>query len=113
MKFQPGDYEAVHLQPAWGELVDFVFVAYLGFNEGRNEWEQFWGRRTAEYRFMVCCIPFFANDIDLGDEVETDADWVVQRVVRKSGHVTFRVWFGEQNAATREAVLGETRPRNV
>jgi len=43
----------------------------------------------------ICCIPFFAFNIALGDEVETDDDYVVQRVVTASGQYTFRVWFGD------------------
>ena len=43
----------------------------------------------------------------LGDEVEIDANFVLQRVVRSSGQVTFRVWFGGQNATTRQELVRE------
>jgi len=107
MKYQTGEYEAVHRTPIWRDRANFVFAAHLGVKDGKNEWEQLWGQKTATHRFMLCCIPFFVQDIALGDEVETDADFVVQRVVHRSGQITFRVWFGGQNKATREALVRE------
>jgi hypothetical protein len=97
-----GEYEAVHQLPIWRDRANFVFAAHLGTKDGKNEWEQLWGQKTAPQRFILCCIPFFAQGIALGDEVETNADFVLQRVVQHSGQITFRVWFGEQDSATRQ-----------
>lgn len=105
MKYQTEDYEAVHQSPVWRDRANFVFAAHLGVKDGKNEWEQLWGQKTASRRFVVCCIPFFIHDVSLGDEVETDADFVLQRVVRSSGQVTFRVWFGGRDAAKRQDLL--------
>ncbi len=107
MKYQAGDYEAVHQSPIWRDRANFVFAAHLGKKDGKNEWEQLWGQKTASQRFLVCCIPFFLQDIALGDEVETDADFVLQRVIQRSGQVTFRVWFGAQEATTRQELVRE------
>lgn len=93
--FQSGDYVAVHENPVWRDKSDFIIRAYLEENEGRNEWEQLWVKRLDDRRFSLCCIPFFAYDLALGDEVETDGNYVVQGVVRASGQFTFRIWFGE------------------
>lgn len=113
MKYQAGDYEAIHSSPAWRDRANFVFAAHLGTKDGKNEWEQLWGQKTAPQRFVLCCIPFFVQDIALGDEVETDADFVLQRVVRHSGQVTFRVWFGEQEPATRHGLVREMEAMKV
>jgi hypothetical protein len=51
--------------------------------------------------------PVFRADVALGDEVETDGDFVLQRVVRPSGQVTFRVWFGSQDATWRDGLVRE------
>ena len=107
MKYQIGEYEAVHQEPVWRDRANFVFAARLGTKDGKNEWEQLWGTKTATHRFILCCIPFFAHDISLGDEVETDADFVLQRVVHHAGQATFRVWFGAQDKAAREALVRE------
>ena len=107
MKYQAGEYEAVHQSPVWRDRANFVFAAHLGMKDGKNEWEQLWGQKTAPQRFVVCCIPFFVQDIALGDEIETDADFVLQRVIRYSGQVTFRVWFGAQDATTRLELVQE------
>jgi hypothetical protein len=63
----------------------------------QTRWEQLWARTVGPNTFELCCIPFFAYDLALGDVVETapEADKldVVQRVVKPSGHYTFHVWF--------------------
>ena len=86
---------------------NFVFAAHIGTKDGKSEWEQLWGQKVAAQRFVLCCIPFFVQDVALGDEVETDGDFVLQRVVRQSGQVTFRVWFGDQDATTRQNLVHE------
>jgi hypothetical protein len=104
--YQLGDYEAVHQNPIWRDKADFIIAAYLGKKDGRNEWEQLWALRVGERRFFICCIPFFASDLALGDEVETDADHTVLRVVVPSGQETFRVWFGDSTCpGIREEVV--------
>lgn len=105
--FQPGDYVAVHENPVWRDKANFIIRAYLEENEGRNEWEQLWGQEVAPQRCVVCCTPFFVYDVALGDEVEIDANFVLQRVVRSSGQVTFRVWFGGQDTTTRQELVRE------
>ena len=37
--------------------------------DGKNEWEQLWGKEVGPQRCIVCCIPFFVYDVALGDEV--------------------------------------------
>ena len=58
--------------------------------------EQLWARQVGDDLFQVCCIPFFARDLSLGDVVRTTAqggrDFMVSEVVEPSGHWTFRVW---------------------
>jgi len=93
--FQSGDYVAVHESPVWGNKSDFIIRIYLEKNEGRNEWEQLWAKQVDDRRFTLCCIPFFAYNLALGDEVETDDHYIVQSVVKLSGQFTFRVWFGD------------------
>lgn len=112
MKYRTGEHVAVHSSPIWRERADCVFAAYQEMKDGKNEWEQLWGREVAPQRFIVCCIPFFVYDVALGDEVEVDSDFVLKRVVRRSAQVTFRVWFGGQEAATRQAVVREIETMN-
>ncbi|WP_213766658.1 DUF4265 domain-containing protein [Caballeronia sp. dw_19] len=107
MKYETGEYEAVHQTPVWRDRADFVFAAHLGIKDGKNEWEQLWGQKTGTYKFILCCIPFFVHDVALGDEVETDSDFVLQRVVHCSGQTTYRVWFGAKDKAAQEALVRE------
>jgi hypothetical protein len=86
---------AVHSDPIWRDRANFIIFARL--EDGK--WEQLWARQLSETRFELCCIPFFAYDLALGDEVEVGAaggrSYVIRRVVAPSGHFTFRVWFGD------------------
>jgi hypothetical protein len=107
MKFQTGDYEAVHLSPIWRDRADFIVAAYLGMKVGRREWEQLWAQKVASHRFRLCCIPFFTRNLALGDEIETDADFVFTRLIRTEDQTTFRVWFGGQTSATKEGMTRE------
>jgi hypothetical protein len=93
--YQSGDYEAVHKVPVWQDKANFIIATYLGDKNERAEWEQLWVKKLGERRFLICCIPFFAYDLALGDEVETDEKYVIQKVLIPSGHYTFRVWFGD------------------
>lgn len=105
-RYKPGDYEARHADPVWRNRADFVIAADIASTPDKREWEQLWARRIAGTRFEVCCIPFFVYDLALGDEVETDGDHILRRVVKQSGHFTFRVWFGNStDPADRERVM--------
>lgn len=107
MKYQAGEHVAVHSSPIWRDRANVIFAAHQGTRGGKNEWEQLWGQRVAPERCIVCCIPFFVYDVALGDEVEIDVDLVFLRVVRSSGQVTFRVWFGSQKQRTRQRLVHE------
>ncbi|HET8940921.1 MAG TPA: DUF4265 domain-containing protein [Rudaea sp.] len=87
--------EAVHQAPAWRKQSNFIIAAKVSGNEGKTE--QLWARKINEHLFEICCIPFFIYNLALGDVVETDADYIVQRVVKQSGRYVFRAWFGESN----------------
>lgn len=98
----------VHEHPAWRERANFIIHTQIHLDEDspRWRWEQIWTRQVDANHFEVCCIPFFAYDLALGDVVETEPDdgwqYLIQRVVRRSGHYTFRVWF--QSATSQEEV---------
>lgn len=51
----------------------FMLRASLDDVEGGDSYEQLWARRVGEDRFEVCCVPFFAYDLALGDIVRADA----------------------------------------
>lgn len=109
MKYKEGDYEISHPSPGWQDGANFILAAHLGANDGRNEWEQLWGEESGPNRYILCCIPFFAYDISLGDEVETDSDAVIKSIIRRSGQVTFRIWFGGQPDGIRRSVATQAK----
>jgi hypothetical protein len=90
---------AVHPEPVWRERANFMISAAL--EKGR--WEQLWARQLGPNRFEICCVPFFAYDLALGDEVETaptkGKQYVVSRIAKPSGRYIFRAWFGETTDA--------------
>lgn len=86
-----------HLNPVWEEKADFIIGINLQTELPNYDivWEQLWCKKISNDHFMICCIPFFAKDLSLGDEVETDANNMVKSVIKPSGQYTFRVWFGD------------------
>jgi hypothetical protein len=86
----------VHLYPIWGDEANYlIFAEFSIFDHKEIKQEQLWCRQLSEYTFKICCIPFFVYDISLGDIVETDSIHIITRIIEKSGHFTFRVWFGD------------------
>jgi hypothetical protein len=96
-----------HHRPVWRHRADFILSARIEDEILREQWrrEQLWGRRVADNVFELCCIPFFVPDLALGDEVETapegDRQYVVRRVIRRSGRRAFQIWFQDPAARTR------------
>jgi hypothetical protein len=88
------DVEAIHLDPAWRDQADFIIGARVD-GDDLTDSEQLWARQLGDQTFEICCIPFFTYGLALGDVVETGADYTVKRVLKASGHHTYRVWFGE------------------
>lgn len=94
--------EATHPEPVWRKRSNFVIATAIDSANTDVTTEQLWARKIDEGRFELCCIPFFAYDIALGDVVETDSQYMVQRVIRRSGRFVFRVWFGDSFQPRRE-----------
>jgi hypothetical protein len=59
-----------------------------------GRWEQLWVEKTKDNEFILCCIPFFAYGIALGDEVSVrrgqEFDWLVDAVLEDAGEVAVR-----------------------
>lgn len=93
------DEPAVHLDPIWRHKANFLIRAELADDESSRKWEQLWARQLSADTFELCCIPFFAYDLALGDEVITgpkgESRYVIQHVVRPSRRFCCRVWFGD------------------
>ena len=85
----------VHLNPAWRDRANTLLHAPVS-DDDPSVIEQLWARHLTGNRFEICCVPFFVYDLALGDEVEA-IDYVVEQVVKPSGHYTFRVWLGDSS----------------
>jgi hypothetical protein len=82
-----------------------VHVRILDHTSSRHVLEQLWARRVSKNTFEVLSVPFFASGIAPGDivraEAEAGIDHVVVRAVENaSGHLVFRVWFGNPPSPT-------------
>jgi hypothetical protein len=91
--------EFIHLEPVWGDRVNFVIAADVSDGAGFREWEKLFVEQVSIVEFVICCIPFFTYGIALGDRVRTSADYNFERVVEKSGHSVSRFWFGASDEA--------------
>lgn len=96
--------EVVHREPAWGEHADSVIATDVTLADGSTASEQLWGRQVAEDLYELCCIPFFALDLAMGDVVEVDAHHRITRVVRPSGRYVFRVHLGTSAHALADTI---------
>jgi hypothetical protein len=85
--------EATHSAPIWRERSNFIIAATIDSGNSGLATEQLWARRVDESHFELCCIPFFAYDLALGDVVETNRQYMVRRVTKRSGRYVIRVYF--------------------
>ena len=86
--------EAVHSAPVWRDRSDFIIATPVEPGESGVSTEQLWARRVDDQHYELCCIPFFAYDLALGDVVEVDPEYLVTRVSKPSGRYVFRAYFG-------------------
>ena len=94
---------AVHLEPVWRDRANFVIQARIPDSEGHHiQREQLWARQIDRNSFELCCIPFHLYNLALGDVVRTNERFELDRVVSRSGHATYRVWFRDQPARPAE-----------
>jgi Domain of unknown function (DUF4265) len=84
---------ASHQNPVRRPVPSFMLRAALDDIDGGGNFEQLWTKRAGEDRFEVCCIPFFAYDLALGDVVraEPGTGYVIQSVEQRSGNGVLRV----------------------
>ena len=84
----------IHLNPLSRDRADFLIHAKCGKAGEDTFWEQLWVKQLTDNQFEICCIPFFARDIAIGDVVETHSDGqfqhLIKRVIQPSGHYTQR-----------------------
>src|SRR5471032_373547 len=91
-----------HGAPAWGGQANFVLQIRIATGDeafdATPRYEQAWVRHAGDDLYQVCCIPFFLYDLALGDVLKVttiEGAPVVQGVAERSGHHTFRAWFGK------------------
>ena len=96
-----------HSNPVWRNRADFIISIVVPPVPPMPDgvyWEQLWARQIEDQKFEICCIPSFAFDLALGDIVETDKEYMVSRVVERSGNFTIRIWFFEHAADKRDHI---------
>lgn len=95
-----------HENPVWRDRANFIIHARLPEPNRPKRFEQLWTRQHGDNQFEVCCIPFSAPALALGDVVATtplgDLTWVVDRVTTPSGRYVFRVRFARTSRPVSE-----------
>ncbi len=100
-----------HPEGVWRDRADHLLQARFDVN-GVEHWEQLWARRVADGLFEICCIPFMAYGMSLGDVVaaQPDEPFVVHEVVRRGDQQTFRLWLSrEPNLERAQAIHDEIK----
>jgi hypothetical protein len=98
----------LHDSPVWGDLSNLRGVIELWQDGQLTGVEELWLKRLSSGFFMVCCVPFFAYGIALGDEVECVDDATVdgvsilriEGVKNDGGHGVLRVFFQGTTASS-------------
>ncbi len=80
-----------HSTPAWRAKSDFLIRVDLADSGLPETMEQIWARKIGHLTFEVCCIPFFAYGLALGDTVQCNCELVMQKRLASGGHNTLRV----------------------
>jgi|SRR6516225_2456913 hypothetical protein len=77
-----------------------------------QEWEQMYAWPIGN-GFRIDNVPFFAKNVAVGDivsAIKTDKGWyMLDRVLTRSGHSTFRIWLSEKAVPSREAIMQHIR----
>jgi len=98
---EPSARQATHQEPVWRDRANFIIAAEIDLSGTEIASEQLWARKITDTEFEICCIPFFVYDLALGDVVRTAAkggkQYIVDEVIRGSGHFTFRVSLSRSN----------------
>ncbi|MFE9535471.1 DUF4265 domain-containing protein [Streptomyces sp. NPDC006691] len=82
-----------HDTPVWRPTSSYMAVVDLAPFGFENEQEQVWLRPLAGDEFEICCIPFRAYGISLGDRVGLRDGRFVASILSRSGRRVFRVFF--------------------
>ncbi|MBL7500242.1 DUF4265 domain-containing protein [Frankia sp. CNm7] len=98
-----------HENPSWrGERHHMAMVDLAPFDLGEML-EQLWLREVGEgRRYEICCVPFYAYGLALGDVVGLDESDTVDRLIGRSGRRVLRVLFAESRPVgdSRSALRG-------
>ena len=114
----PGQRTVIHDAPVWRGRSDAVLRAAVpNAPDGGPWWEQLWAARVGGGCFELCCIPFATYDHALGDVVavggDSESEYAVQQVVRRSGRTVLRAWLADSEQTTWEDLQGLLRFRGL
>lgn len=101
----------VHEEPVWRAASDYIGRIGLEPFELPGEIEQVWLRRAGGDEAVLCCIPFRAYGLALGDTVRLSGESVVTALVRPSGNRALRALVADVDAARLREIVGEIRKR--
>ena len=87
-----------HQEPALRGRSNFIIRIALDGHGLPGRFEQLWTRKV-DAEFELCCIPYFAYGLSLGDRISWDEDAETAEVRAKAGHKTIRVAFENRDHA--------------
>ncbi|WP_167739665.1 DUF4265 domain-containing protein [Streptomyces subrutilus] len=90
-----------HEDPAWRREKNYMVTVDLAPFDLAGMREQLWLREIEEGgSYEVCCIPFYAYGLALGDVVSKSGTDAVESVISKSGRRVLRVFFTDPRPRT-------------
>lgn len=94
-----------HLRPAWGWKADFILRLEVAYSDATVA-EQVWTRQLSSRIYELCCIPFVAYDLALGDELLVDEELRFTGHASPGGRQTVRL-YSPQTLADLPGFVGE------
>lgn len=92
---------ATHQEPALRHRSNYIIRIALDSHGLPGRFEQVWARQV-DADFELCCIPYFAYGLSLGDRLIWSHHSESAEVVAKSGHKTIRIAFLDGDRARTE-----------
>lgn len=89
-----------HDEPVWRPRQSYMAMVDLAVFDLAGQREQLWLKSIGSDEYELCCIPFCAYGLALGDVVSIDSHGHVTSVLRKSGRRVLRLLLQASPAAS-------------
>lgn len=103
----------VHDDPVRKSACDYIGMIDLGPFDLPGQQEQVWLKSLGNSQYEMCCIPFVAYGIALGDTVRLGDDGFVSGILRRSGRRVLRFLLAKESERDFSVVVDVLREERL